>query len=127
VSGQINGLRLRQALGRELWKVPEDFGPDGWRLVAKDGTASVIVTVARHDGHEWIHASIARVDRMPTYDDLVELHHAVWGETGFAYQVFAPRQEHVNIHEHALHLWGRLDGADVIPRFGMLLGGVRSI
>jgi hypothetical protein len=32
--------------------------------------------------------------------------------------VFAPPSEHVNIHDHALHLWGRLDGARVLPDFG---------
>ena len=37
---------------------------------------------------------------------------------GFAYQVFAPPTRHVNIHEHALHLWGRVDGKSITPDFG---------
>lgn len=89
----------------------------GWDSV--DGTARVIVTAAEHDGQEWVHASMSRVGEMPTYDDLVLLHRAVFGE-GWAYQVFAPAEHHVNIHAFALHLWGRADGKPTMPNFGEL-------
>lgn len=72
------------------------------------------------DPTEWIHTSIAFADRDPTYADLVTLHRAVFGRKRFAYQVFAPASSHVNIHAHALHLWGRADGAAVLPDFGRL-------
>lgn len=45
-------------------------------------------------------------------------HAAVWGESGWAYQCFAPAVDHVNIHEHALHLWGLLSGEPLLPNFG---------
>lgn len=54
---------------------------------------------------------------MPTYDDLCLLHRAVFKD-GYAYQVFAPPSRHVNIHQYALHLWGRSDGKPVLPEFG---------
>ncbi|MCW2757013.1 MAG: hypothetical protein JWO46_759, partial [Nocardioidaceae bacterium] len=53
-------------------------------------------------------------------DDLVYLHHAVWGSTGWSYQVFAPAEDHVNIHSFALHLWGHLDGSPALPNFGYM-------
>lgn len=56
---------------------------------------------------------------MPTYDDLVMLHRAVFGLDSYAYQVFAPQRQHVNIHNFALHLWGRADGRAVLPEFGL--------
>jgi hypothetical protein len=31
--------------------------------------------------------------------------------------VFAPPTDHVNIHEYALHLFGRLDGTPALPDF----------
>ena len=118
MSHTINGLRLRSTFGRADWLVPDPFGPDGWRMIRRDGTGSVIVTAfPHHDGTEWIHASIAG-DDMPTYDDLCTLHAAVWGTTGWSYQAFAPSSDHVNIHQHALHLWGRADGHAVMPNFG---------
>lgn len=90
------------------------------RWVAKQTTMTdrPSVTVAEFDGEEWIHASIAG-PTMPSYDDLTRLHRAVFGD-GYAYQVFAPASDHVNIHEHAVHLWGRADGARVTPDFGRL-------
>lgn len=111
----VNGLRLRKILGRATWRVPTRFGPDGWVVDSFDGESRVIVSA----DDEWIHASISHPDRMPTYDELVLLHEAAFGD-GWAYQVFAPAEHHVNIHAHALHLWGRADGAAAMPNFGEL-------
>lgn len=108
---------LRKVYTKAGWMVPEPFG-DGWRIVRKDRRASVIVTAGRFDGEEWIHASIARSDRMPDYADLVALHAAVWGTWGHSFQAFVPPTEHVNIHPNALHLWGRADGTRTWPDFG---------
>ena len=110
-------LAIRRTLGRSNWSTPTPFGPDGWKTVQLDGAASVIVTcVEQVDGDDWIHASIARRDSMPTYSDLKLLHAAVFGDR-WAYQLFAPPGDHVNIHEYALHLFGRLDGKPVLPDF----------
>lgn len=122
---RVRPLELRQRLGRHEWGAPSPFGPDGWTVDRLDGSARIIVTsapapAAGLDLTEWLHASMSRREGVPTYEDLVLLHRAVWGETGYAYQVFAPTQDHVNIHPNALHLWGRLDGARVLPDFGIL-------
>jgi hypothetical protein len=114
----IDALKLRRAMGRDEWLLPQPFGPDGWSMIARNREASIIVSCADYEGTEWVHASIAGVDELPSYEDLARLRWAVWGQTGYAYQVFAPPSAHVNIHEHALHLWGRLDGRRVLPDFG---------
>lgn len=118
MTSNVNALNLRRVFGREGWLPPEPFGPDGWRMVARAGDASVIASCAELDGTEWLHASIARRDVMPSYADLCLLHQAVF--RGYAFQVFAPPAKHVNIHQYALHLWGRLDGATPLPDFGAL-------
>ena len=119
----INGPRLRKHWPRPEWCAPTPRGPDGWQVVAADRSASIIISVAPwlQDGvaTNWVHASISRSAVMPSYEDLVRLKASVWGPDGEAYQVFAPVREHVNIHEHALHLWGRADGKGVLPRFGI--------
>ena len=56
--------------------------------------------------------------KIPTYEDLSLLHYAVWGEEGWAFQVFSPAVEHINIHGRALHLWGAADGRRMHPNFG---------
>lgn len=131
MSRSIDSLRLRAVMGRDRWSPPREFGvpsDGGWILTSIDQLGSVIASVARYDdGIEWAHASIARADRMPDYEDLKRLHRAVWGDTGWAVQIFAPKTEHVNIHPRALHLWGRLDGKPFVRDFGILPDGTRSI
>lgn len=101
---------------------PSEFGPTGMVVALCDGqggrAGSIIVSQAQLDGGEWLHASISWVDHMPTYQDLALLKAAAFGDHREAYQVFPPADRHVNIHEHALHLWGRADGARVLPDFG---------
>jgi hypothetical protein len=116
----VDGGALRQLMGRKEWAAPQPFGPDGWYMDRRDGGARIIVTAGPIDdsGEDWIHASISRPDQLPSYEDLKQLHRAVWRGTGWAYQVFAPTSHHVNIHEYALHLWGRPDGSAVLPEIG---------
>ncbi len=112
----LNPLKIRRRLGIERFSPPTEFGPDGWRYLDLCEEGSVIVSVAPFNGVEWIHASISAAHSMPTYDDLKLLHAAVY--SGYAFEVFAPPAQHVNIHPNARHLWGRLDGASPLPEFG---------
>jgi hypothetical protein len=114
----VNILEVRRRLGRRKWRPPVRYGPDGWSMFRKDGKAGIRITVAPwEDGTEWVHASIAAVGRTPTYEELLELHRAVFCD-GHAYQIFVPETEHINIHATALHLWGRVDGKPELPNFG---------
>jgi hypothetical protein len=139
----IDGLRLRRVM-HEMTGI--DFLPPrryftGWTLDSKLGVSHplpgrpdhrvgdtrVIVTVAPYaddgtnpDGApEWVHASISHHDRTPTYAELAALHAAAFGPAGRSHLVFVPEDEHINIHPHALHLWGRLDGTRLLPDFGV--------
>jgi hypothetical protein len=116
----MDALKIRERLGRSKWNVPREFGPDGWLIDRKDGLSRIIVTLGPTpdpaDGY-WLHASISVTHRVPTYDELVMLHKAVW-PNGYAYQCFVPPSAHVNIHPNALHLWGKSDGSPCLPEFG---------
>jgi hypothetical protein len=106
---------------------PVAFGPQGLSIEAvSDGdTGSIIVTQSDAlDGAEWLHASLAFEHRDPTYRELAALHRAVFGRRRWSYQVFAPAAEHVNIHSHALHLFGRVDGDAVLPDFTRGMGSI---
>lgn len=123
-------LAIRARLGRDKWGPPVArpiTGPTGATFGRTDGRRSVIVTSsdlgpqAGGDGTIWLHASIAAHPAnapVPEYAELAQLRYAVWGEDGWAFQVFAPAQHHVNIRGNALHLWGRLDGERIHPDFG---------
>ena len=109
------GGRVKRAFGVSGWQV-EPFGPDGRALTHIASATTIIATRARHHGDEWLHASVAHPDRMPTWQEMRWLKEAVFGER-FAYMVFPPSSTFVNIHDYALHLWGRDDGAPAIPDF----------
>lgn len=116
----LPGLQIRRRLGRNEWGPPKEFGPDGWYFKRFDGAATMIVTADTWQTDTmWVHASIARPNMMPTYEDLAHMHRAVY-QDGYAFQVFVPRTAHISIHDYALHLWGRLDGRrpDCLPDFG---------
>lgn len=120
---------VRDRLGAGLHETVSDplrYGPGGFgfalyerRARARHLTGSVLVSQADWEDGEWLHASIDRINRMPSYDDLAALHKAVFGSR-YAYQVFAPASRHVNLRKFALHLWGRVDDSDglVLPDFG---------
>ena len=75
------------------------------------GTAEV-----EADGKRWLHVSVSRRSRMPTYEDLALVKRLFIGPARKAIQVFPPEAEHVNVHPYALHLWCCLD-ADPLPDF----------
>jgi len=113
----IDALKIRRALGRYTWGVPRPFGPDGWMIDHNLIKGRIIVTMSPFDDDvEYLHASMAFENRLPEYDELALMHRAVF--PGYAYQVFAPPESHVNIHGNALHLWGRADGKPILPEFG---------
>ena len=111
----IDALRMRAVMGRREWAPPRPWGPDSWAMTAVDGNGIVVASIAYYDGVGWVHASISRL-RLPSYEDLKLLHRAVFGD-GHAYQAFVPPDQHVNVHPRCLHLWGRADGASVLPGF----------
>lgn len=114
----VDGLRLRAVLGKHRWNAPYRYGQDGWHIDRKDGSARIILSTANHEGSDWTHASISHTNSTPTYDELALMHKAAFGD-GYAYQIFVPPSDHINIHPYALHLWGRADGARVTPDFGI--------
>lgn len=69
------------------------------------------------DPRAWLHVSLSRKNRIPSYEDMVCVKKLFVGEDRQAIQVFAPRAKHVNIGPNVLHLWCCLDG-DGLPDFG---------
>jgi len=123
VTSTLPALVIRSRLGLADWAVPTGFGPDGWLFRHRQESGQIIVTCAPYAGIEWVHASIGFADRMPTYGEIKNMHHAVYPE-GWAYEVFAPPAEHVNIHDYVRHLFGRLDRKPYLPDFTRGTGSI---
>lgn len=75
----------------------------------------VILSGEVHNDSRWLHLSVSRQSRVPSYDDLCLVKRVFIGDRK-AIQVFPPKAEHVNIHNYCLHLWACLD-ADSLPDF----------
>lgn len=67
----------------------------------------------------WLHASMAyTIDRQPpTHAEMSALKAAVFGPKRYAYSVWPAEADHVNYHPNALHIYGRRDGARLLPDF----------
>lgn len=68
------------------------------------GLKVIISSGIEQDGKEWIHLSVSRADRLPTWDEL-ETKEAFIGLEAEAIQVIPRRSKHINIHPYCLHLF----------------------
>ena len=97
---------------------PGDPGEGNRAYVHRDGRR-VIGSVGQHDGRWWLHVSVSREKRIPSYDDLADVKRVFIGDDFQAVQVFPRRERHVNIMPTCLHLWACLDAnGDGLPDFG---------
>ena len=69
------------------------------------------------DGKTWMHVSMSRRFRLPSYEDMTEVKDIFIGKTRQALQIFSRADRHVNIHPYCLHLWCAVEG-DGLPDFG---------
>jgi hypothetical protein len=65
----------------------------------------VAMSVEYHNGQDWLHVSVSRQSKMPSYDDLKKVKRDFIGDDLAAYQAFPRAAELVNLHEFCLHLW----------------------
>jgi hypothetical protein len=98
------------------WKIIEERA-DGicWRNQSK-GLQVIMSCAKEEDGKWWIHISLSRRNRMPSYEDLYLIRKLFVSKEDCAYQVFPPEGEHINIHPYCLHLWV-CPGERVTPDF----------
>lgn len=122
-------VRPDKAFWRYATEAPED---PRWTLLKKGnfetmwrlGLLVVIRSVSReNDGRHWLHVSVSKQHSLPTYAELCRIKETFIGRDRKAIQIFAPRQEHVNIHPFCLHLFACLEG-DPMPDFTSGTGSV---
>lgn len=107
----------------ERW-VSIEIPPSPWQhrdgvilsFLHPDGRSVIVTGSVQEDGRPWLHVSVARQNRMPSYKDLAEAKDLFIGPARQALQVFPEAGNHVNIHPYALHLWCCLVG-DGLPDF----------
>lgn len=70
------------------------------------------------DQRVWLHVSLSRRHRLPSYEDIVDVKRIFIGPDRQAIQFFTKESKHVNIDPYVLHLWCCVEGDDGLPDFG---------
>jgi hypothetical protein len=81
-----------------------------------DNLMVVWSAVREADGRRWVHVSLSRPSRLPSWDDVREVKDTFIGRDRRALQILPPQSEYVNKHKYVLHLWHCLDD-DGLPDF----------
>ena len=83
-----------------------------FRLPGPRGTTLTVVASDSATWHEcglpgepWEHVSVSTRTRTPTWDEMEFVRDAFFEATETVVQFSVPRENHINIHEHCLHLW----------------------
>jgi hypothetical protein len=80
------------------------------------GLAVIVSGMVEGDGKRWLHVSVSRAGRLPSWEDLGTVKNEFIGKDKVAIQVFPTEDKYVNFHPHVLHLWHCVDG-ESIPDF----------
>lgn len=65
----------------------------------------VLLRIIWCDGGGWDHVSVSCDTRTPTWAEMEFVRGLFFGDDEWVMQLSVPRSEHINIHEHCLHLW----------------------
>ena len=103
------------------WRELMAPNPEGMSYARPDGLL-VMKSILEHPDPDrtWMHVSVSRRTRMPTYRDMTEVKRLFVGEEREAYEVHPPKSKHVNIHPFCRHLWCALEGP-ALPDFTTVL------
>lgn len=66
---------------------------------------------------KWIHISLSRKERLPSWGDIKKVKELFLGDDLTAIQVFPPKDQFINDNPYVLHLWHRLGGKPLLPDF----------
>lgn len=88
----------------------------GRAWMCENGLLVIASALIEDDGKRWLHVSLSRRTRLPSWADMHYVKDQFIGRQNKAIQVFPPAREYVNTHPNCLHLFRCLDG-DGIPDF----------
>jgi hypothetical protein len=64
----------------------------------------------------WLHVSVSRRNKLPSWADLREVKDLFLGPKRCALHLIPPDEHYINVHPFVLHLWSRLDAPTVPPK-----------
>jgi hypothetical protein len=70
----------------------------------RSATRVRLKVVASH-GKGWDHVSVSLAHRTPTWDEMSYVKNMFFHADEAVMQLHVPTAQHINLHEHCLHLW----------------------
>ena len=107
-------LPIAQAMGAEAAEYMRAWEYNGLMIIASAGEYD--------DGKEWLHVSVSRKSRVPSYDELTRIKRDFIGDDKKAVLVLPEKKYHVNIHDYCLHLF--YSAENPLPEFSAGLGTI---
>lgn len=107
-------LPLAQAMGAKAAEYMRAWEYNGLYIIASAGEYE--------DGKEWLHVSVSRKSRVPSYDELTRIKREFIGEDKKAVFVLPEKENHVNIHSYCLHLF--YSAQNPLPEFSNGTGSI---
>ena len=90
-------IPIADAMGAQAAEYMRAWTFNGLQIIA---TAAVM-----DDGREWLHVSVSRKSRLPSYEEMTRIKRDFIGDDKKAISVLPEKKYHVNIHENCLHLF----------------------
>lgn len=57
------------------------------------------------NGDNWIHVSVSRPDRIPSWEEIAKVKSEFIGDELEAVHVIPKSSDHINVHAYCMHLW----------------------
>ena len=111
-----------------LWKemsIEKIYGEEGKKYLRAwtFNGLMVMASVGEYaDGKEWLHISVSRESRIPTYEEMTRVKRDFIGDDRKAVFILPEKDNHVNIAENCLHLFYSKENP--LPEFS--LGGLSN-
>ena len=74
------------------------------------------------DGKEWLHVSVSRKSKLPTYEELTRIKRDFIGDDKKAVFVLPEKEKHINLHNYCLHLF--YSAENPLPDFTAGIGSI---
>lgn len=112
------------------WKELDDFiFPPGSKNVAAKSWCHKLIPDFKvlksfslmEDGSRWIHISLSRKDRLPSWAEITKVKNEFLGEETEAYHIIPKASQHVNLHSYCMHLWSPIETNQVLPNLQNLI------
>ena len=113
-------IDIRPTILPAPWR-PVPSPTPGANAYQRPGLVVLVSADIELDGRPWLHASVSRRDRLPSWEDLNEVKDIFVGKDRKAVQVLPPEVEKVNVHPFCLHLFSCLSEA-LLPDFTRGMG-----